>query len=143
MKAKELIDFMLGGSKITADGDCSHEIKRCLLLGRKTMTNLDSILKSRDITLPIKAHIVKAMVCPVVMYGCESWIIKKAECRRTDAFELWCWRRLLRVPWTARRSNQSILKEISPGCSLEGLMLKLKLQYLGHVCKELTPWKRP
>jgi len=140
---KTVTDFIFLGSKITADGDYSHEIKRHLLLGRKTMTNLDSILKSRDITLPIKAHIVKAMVCPVVMYGRESWIIKKAECRRTDAFELWCWRRLLRVPWTARRSNQSILKEISPGCSLEGLMLKLKLQYLGHVCKELTPWKRP
>ena len=116
--------------KITADSDCSHEIKRRLLLGRKVMTNLDSILKSRDITLPTKGHLVKAMVFPVVMYGCESWTVKKAEHRRTDAFELWCWRRLLRVPWTARRSNQSILKEISPGCSLEGLMLKLKLQYL-------------
>ena len=120
-------DFILGGSKITADGDCSHEIKRRLLLRRKAMTNLDSTLKSRDITLPIKVHLVKAIVFPVVMYGCESWIIKKAECRRIDAFELWCWRRLLRVPWTARRSNQSILKEISPGCLLEGLMLKLKL----------------
>ena len=119
-------DFILGGSKITADADCSHEIKRCLLLGRKVMTHLDSILKSTDITLPTKVHLVKAMVFPVVMYGCEIWTIKKAEHRRIDAFELWCWRRLLRVPWTARRSNQSILKEISPGCSLEGLMLKLK-----------------
>ena len=120
-------DFILGGSKITADGDCSHEIKRRLLLGRKVMTNLDSILKSRDITLPTKVSLVKAMVFPVVMYGCESWTVKKAEHQRIDAFELWCWRRLLRVPWTARRSNQSILKEISPGCSLEGLMLKLRL----------------
>ena len=120
-------DFIFGGSKITADGDCSHEIKRCLFLGREVMTNLDSILKSRDITLATKVRLVKAMVFPVVMYGCESWTIKKAEHRRIDAFELWCWRRLLRVPWTARRSNQSILKEISPGCSLEGLMLKLKL----------------
>ena len=119
--------------KITADGDCSHEIERCLLLGRKVMTNLDRILKSRDITLSTKVRLVKAMVFPLVMYGCESWSIKKAECRRIDAFELWCWRRLLRVPWTARRSNQSILKEISPGCSLEGLMLKLKLQYFGHL----------
>ena len=126
-------DFILGGSKITADGDCSHEIKRCLLLGRKVMTNLDSILKSRDITLPTKVHLVKAMVSPVVMYGCESWTLKKAECQRIDVFELWCWRRLLRVPWTARRSNQSILKEISPGSSLEGLMLKMKLQYYGHL----------
>ena len=126
-------DFILGGSKITADGDCSHEIKRCLLLGTKVMTNLDSILKSRDITLPTKVCPVKAMVFPVIMYGCESWTIKKAEHRRTDAFELWCWRRLLRVPWTARRSNQSILKEVSSGCSLEGLMLKLKLQYFGHL----------
>ena len=126
-------DFIFGGSKITADGDCSHEIKRRLLLGRKVMTNLDSMLKSRDITLPTKVHLVKAMVFPVVMYGCESWIIKKAECRRIDAFELWCWRRLLRVLWTARRSNQSILKETSPGCSLEGLMLRLKLQYFGHL----------
>ena len=125
-------DFILGGSKITADGDCSHEIKRRLLLGRKVMTNLESTLKSRDITLPAKVHLVKAMVFPVVMYVCESWTIKKAEHQRTDAFELWCWRRLLRVPWTARRSNQSILKKISPGCSLEGLMLKLKLQYFGH-----------
>ena len=121
-------DFILGGSKITADGDCSHEIKRHLLLGRKIMTNLDSILKSKDITLPTKVHLVKAMVFPMVMYGYESWMVKKAEHQRIDAFELWCWRRLLRVPWTARRSNQSILKEISPGCSLEGLMLKLKLQ---------------
>ena len=126
-------EFILGGSKITADGDCSHEIKRCLLLGRKVMTNLDSILKSRDIILPTKVHLVKAMVFPAVMYGCESWAIKKAECQRTDAFELWCWRRLLRVPWTARRSNQSILKEISPEYSLERLMLKLKLQYFSHL----------
>ena len=124
-------DFIFGGSKITAEGDCSHEIKRCLLFGRKVMTNLDSILKSRDITWPTKVRLVKSVVFPLVMYGCESWTIKKAECRRIDAFELWCWRRLLRVPWTARRSNQSILKEISPGCSLEGLMLKLKLQYFG------------
>ena len=126
-------DFILGGSKITADSDCSHEIKRCLLFGRKVMTKLDSILKSRDVTLPAKVHLVKNMVFPVVMYGCESCTIKKAECRRIDVFELWCWRRLLRVHWTARRSNQSILKEISPGCSLEGLMLKLILQYFGHV----------
>jgi len=125
-------DVILWGSKITADGDCSHEIKRRLLLGRKVMTNLDSMLKSRDITLPTKVRLVKAMVFLVVMYGCESWTIKKAECRRIDAFELWCWRRLLRVPWTARRSNQSILKEISPGCSFEGLMLRPKLQYFGH-----------
>ena len=120
-------DFILGGSKIAADGDCSHEIKRRLLLGRKIMTNLDSILKLRDITLPAKVHLVKAMVFPLVMYGCESWTVKKAEHRRIDAFEMWCWRRLLRVPWTARRCSQSILKEISPGCSLEGMMLKLKL----------------
>ena len=126
-------EFIFFGSKITADGDCSHKIKRCLLLGRKAMTNLDSILKSRDITLPTKVHLVKAMVFPVVMYGCETWTVKKAECRKTDAFELWCWRRLLRVPWTARRSNQSILKEIGPEYSLEGLMLKLKLQYFGHL----------
>ena len=126
-------DLIFLGSKITADGDCSNEIKRRLLLGRKVMTNLDSILKSRDITLPTKVCLVKAMVFPVVMYGCESWTIKKAEHRRIDAFELWCWRRLLRVPWTARRSNQSILKEISPVCSLEGPMLKLKLQYFGHL----------
>ena len=125
--------YILGGSKITADGDCSHEIKRRLLLGRKVMTNLDSIFKSRDITLSTKVRLVKAMVFPVVMCGCESWTVKKAECQRTDAFELWCWRRFLRVPWTARRSNQSILKEISPGCSLEGLMLRLKLQYFGHL----------
>ena len=124
-------DFILGGSKITTDSDCSHEIKRCLLLGRKVMTNLDSILKSRDITLPTNIHLVKAMAFPIVMHGCESWTVKKAECRRIDAFELWCWRRLLRVPWTARRSNQSILKEINPEYSLEGLMLKLKLQYFG------------
>ena len=126
-------DLIFLGSKITADGDYSHEIKRCLLLGRKVVTNLDSIIKSRDITLLTKVHLVKAMVFPVVKYGYESWTIKKAECQRTDAFELWCWRRLLRVPWTARRSNQSILKETSPGCSLEGLMLKLKLQYFGHL----------
>ena len=125
--------YLGGGSKITVDGDCRHEIKRHLLLGRKVMTNLDSILKSRDITLSTKVCLVKAMVFPVVMYECESWLIKKAECRKMDAFELWCWRRLFRVPWTARRSNQSILKEISPGCSLEGLMLKLKLQYFGHL----------
>ena len=126
-------DFIFGGSKITADGDCSNEIKRRILLGRIVMTNLDSILKSRDITLPTKVRLVKAKVFPVVMCGCESWTIKKAEHRRIDAFELWCWRRLLRVPWTARRFNQSILKEISPGCSLEGMMLKLKLQYFGHL----------
>ena len=129
---KQCQTLFLGGSKITADGDCSHEIKRRLLLGRKVMTNLDSILKSRDITLPTKIPLVQAMVFPVVMYGYESWTVKKAECRRIDAFELWCWRRLLRVPWTTRRSNQSILKEISPGVSLEGMMLKLKLQYFGH-----------
>ena len=128
---------ILGGSKITPDGDCSHEIKRPLLLGRKVMTNLDSIFKSRDSTLPTKVHLVKAMVFPVVMYGCESWTIKKAEHRRIGAFELWCWRRLLRVPWTARRSNHSILKEISPGCSLEGMMLKLKLQYFGHLMRRV------
>ena len=126
-------DFIFLGSKITADGDCNHEIKRCLLLGRKAMANLESTLKSRDMTLPTKVCLVKAMVFPVVKYECESWTIKKAECRRTDAFELWCWRRLLRVPWTARRSNQSILKEISPEYSLEGLILKLKLQYFGHL----------
>ena len=126
-------DFILGGSEITAGGNCSHETKRRLLLGRIAMTNLECILKSRDIILPTKVHIVKAVVFPVVMYGCESWTIKKAECQRIDAFELWCWRRLLRVPWTTRRSNQSILKEISPGCSLERLMLKLKLQYFGHL----------
>ena len=126
-------DFNFGGSKITVDGDCSHEIKRRFLLGRKVMTNLDSILKSRDITWPTKVYLVKAMVFTVIMYGCESWTIEKAERQRIDAFELWCWRRLLRVSWTARRSNQSILKEVSPGCSLEGLMLKLKLQYFGHL----------
>ena len=130
-------DFILAGSKITADGNCSHEIKRRLLLGRKVMTNLDGILKSRDITLSTKVCLVKAMVFPVVMYGCESWTVKKAECRRSDAFELWCWRRLLRVPWTARRSNQSILKEVSPGISLEGMMLKLKLQYFGHLMQRV------
>ena len=136
---KQCQTLFWGGSKTTADGDCRHEIKGHLFLGRKTMTNLDSILKSRDVTLPTKVRLVKAMVFPVVMYGCESWTIKRAEHRRTDAFELWCQRRLLRVPWMARRSNQSILKEISPGCSLEGLMLKLKLQYFGHRCEELTP----
>ena len=128
-------DYIFLSSKITADDDCSHEIKRRLLLGRKVMTNLDSTLKGRDITLPTKIRLVKAMVFPVVMYGCESWTIKKDECQRIDAFELWCWRRLLRVPWNARRSNQSILKEISPECSLEGLMLKLKLQYFGHLVR--------
>ena len=132
----------MGGSKITADGDCSHEIKRGLLLGRKVMTNLDIILKRRDIALPTKVRLVKAMVFPVVMYGCKSWAIKKAECRRIYAFELWCWRRLLRVPWTARRSNQSILKEISPGCSLEGLMLKLKLQYFGHLMQRADSFEK-
>ena len=135
-------DFILGGSKITADGDCSHEIKRRLLLERKVMTNLDSILKSRDITLSTKVCLVKAMVFPVVMYGCESWTIKKAEHQRIDAFELWCWRRLLRVPWIARRSNQTILKEISPGCSLEGLMLKLRLQYLGHLMRRADSFEK-
>ena len=130
---KQWLTLFWGAPSITADGDCSYEIKRRLLLGRKVMTNLDSILKSRDITLSTKVDLVKAMVFPVVMYGCESWTLKKAEHRRIDAFELWCWRRLLRVPWTARRSNQSILKEISPGCSLEGLMLKLKLQYFGYL----------
>ena len=135
-------DFIFLASKITADCDCSHEIKKRLLLGRKVMTNLDSILKSKDMTLSTEVHLVKAMVFPVVVYGCESWTIKNAEHRRIDAFELWCWRRLLRVPWTARRSNQSILKEISPSCSLEGLMLKLKLQYFATSCEELTHWKR-
>ena len=135
-------DFTFGGSKITADGDCSHEIKRCLLLGRKLMTNLDSIFKSRDITWQTKVHLVKAMVFPVVMYGCESWTVKKAEHQRTDGFELWCWRRLLRVPWTARRSSQSILKEISPGISLEGMMLKLKLQYFGHLMRRVDSLER-
>ena len=135
-------DFIFLGSKITADGDCTREIKRRLLLGRKIMTNLDSIFKSRDITLPRKVHLVKAMVFPVVMYGCESWTITKAEHQRIDAFELWCWRRLLRVPWTARRSNQSILKEISPGCSLETLMLKLKLQYFGHLMQRVESFEK-
>ena len=138
----KVTDFILGGSKITADGDCSHEIKRHLLLARKVMTNQDSILKSRDITLPTKACLVKVMVFPVVMYGCKSWTIRKAEHQRIDAFELWCWRRLLRVPWTARRSNQSILQEISPGCSLEGLMLKLKLQYFGHLMQRADSFKK-
>ena len=139
---KQCQTSFLGGSKITADGDCSHEIKRHLLLGRKVITNLDSIFKSRDITLPTKVHLVKAMVFPVVMYGCESWTVKKAEHWKIDAFELWCWRWLLRVPWIARRSNQSILKEISPGISLEGVMLKLKLQYFATSWEELTLWKR-
>ena len=135
-------DFILGGSKITADGDCTHEIKRRSLLGRKVMTYLNSIFKSRDITLPTKVCLVKAMVFPAVMYGCESWTIQKAECRRIDAFELWCWWRLLRVPWTARRSNQSILKEISPGCSLKGLMLKLKLQYFSHLMERADSFEK-
>ena len=135
-------DFILGGSKITADGDCSHEIKRCLLLGRKAMTNLGSALKSRDITLPTKVHTVKAMVFLLVMYGNESWTVKKAELQRIDAFELWCWRRFLRLPWTARRSNQSILKEISPEYSLEGLMLKLKLQYFGHLMRRSDSFEK-
>ena len=138
-----MADFIFLGSKITADGEYSHEIKRRLHLGRKAMTNLDSILKSRDITLPTKVCLVKAMVFPVVMYGCESWTIKKVEHQRIDAFELWCWRRLLRVPWTTRRSNQSILKEISPGCSLEGLMLKLKLQYFGHLMRRADSFEKP
>ena len=132
-----MADFIFLGSKIISVGDCSHKIKRRLLLGRKVVTNLDSILKSRDITLPTKVRLVKAVVFPVVMYGCESWTIKKAKCRRIDSFELWCWRRLLRVPWTARRSNQSILKETRPGCSLEGLMLRLKLQYFGHLMRRV------
>ena len=135
-------DFILGGSKITADGDCSHEIKRRLLLGRKVMTNLDSIFKSRDITLPTKVCLVKAMVFPVVMYGCDSWTMKEAERRKIDAFELWCWKRLLRVPWTARRSNQSILKEISPEYLLEGLMLKLKLQYFGNLMQRVDSMEK-
>ena len=135
MASGPITSWEIDGETVETDGDCSHEIKRCLLLGRKAMTNLDRIIKSRDIVLPIKVHLVKAMVFLVVMYGCESWTIKKAELRRMDAFELWCWRRLLRVPWTARRSNQSILKEISPECSLEGLMLKLKLQYFGHLMR--------
>ena len=138
---KQCQALFLGGSKITADGDCSHEIKRCLLLGRKVMSNLDSILKSRNITLPTKAHLVKAMVFTIVMYGCDSWTIKKAESQRIDAFELWCWRRLLRVPWTTRRSNQSI-KEISPECSLEGLMLKLKLQYFGQLTRRVDSFEK-
>ena len=132
------VQLYFGGSKITADGDCSHEIKRHLVLGRKVMTNLNSLMKSRDITLPTKVRLVKAMVFPVVMYGCKRWTVKKAECQIIDAFELWGWRRLLRVPWTARRSNQSILKEISPGCSLEGMMLKLKLQYFGHFMQRVV-----
>ena len=135
-------DFSFLGSKITADGDCSHEIRRRLLLGRKAMTNLDSIFKSRDITLPTKVRLVKAMVLPVVMYGCESWTVRKAECQRIDASELWCWRRLLKVPWTARRSNQSILKEISPEYSLEGLMLKLELQYFGHLMQRTDSFEK-
>ena len=135
-------DFIFLDSKITADGDCSHKIKRRLLLGRKVMTNLDSIFKNRDVTLPTKVHLVKAMVFPVVMYGCESWTVKKAGHRRIDAFELWCWIRHLRVPWTARRSNQSILMEISPGCSLEGLMLKLKLQYFDHLMQRADSFEK-
>ena len=135
-------DFIFGGSQITADGDCSHEVKRQLLLRRKVMTNLDSILKSIDIALPTKVHLIKALIFPVVRYGCESWIIKKAEHRRIDAFELWYWKRLLRVPWTARRSNQSILKEISPEFSLEGLMLKLKLQYFGHLMRRADSFEK-
>ena len=134
---KQCQTLFFGGSKITADGDCSHEIRRRLLLGREVMTNLTSILKSRNITFPTKVHLVKAMVFPVVRYGCESWTVKKAEHQRIDAFELWCWRRLLRVPWTASRSNQSILKETNPGCPLEGLMLKLKLQYFGHLMRRV------
>ena len=140
--AETVRDFILGGSKITVDGDCSHEIKRRLLLGRTAMTNLHSTLKHRDITLPTKVCLVKAMVFPVVMYGCESWTIKKAKCRRIDVFELWCWRRLLRVPWTARRSNQSIQKEISPEYSLEGLMLKLKLQYFGYLLQRTDSFEK-
>ena len=135
--------LIFGGSKITANGDCSHEIKRCLFFGKKVMTNLDSILKSRDITLPTKVHLVNALVFPVVLYGCESWTMKKAEYQRIDAFELWYWRRLLRVPWTLRRSNQSILKEISPEYSLKGLMLKLKLQYFGHLMRKVDSFKSP
>ena len=136
-------DFIFLGSNLTLDGDCSHEIKRCLLLGRKVMTNLDSILRNRDIILPAKVHLVKAMVFPVVMYGCEGWTVKKAEHQRTDAFELWCWRRLLRFPWTARRSNQSILKEICPEYSLERLMLKLKLQYFGYLMRRTDSFEKP
>ena len=138
----QTVAFIFWGSKITGDGDCSHEIKRHLLLGRKIMTNLDSILKNRDITLPTKVHLVEAMVFPVVMYGCESWTIKKVEHRRIDAFELWCWRRFFRVPWTSRISNRSILKDISPGCSLEGLMLKLKLQYFGHLMRRADSFEK-
>ena len=141
-KKETVADFIFLGSKITEDGDCSHKIKKHLLLGRRAMTNLDSVLKSRDITLLTKVHLVKAMVFPVVMYGCDSWTMKKAELRRIDAFELWCWRRLLRVPWTARRSNQSILKEINPEYSLEGLMLKLKLQYFGHLMKRADSFEK-
>ena len=141
-KLETVSDFIFGGSKITADGDCSHKIKRHLLLGRKVMTNLDSIFKGRDITLQTKVRLVKAMVFPVVMYGCESWTVRKAECRRIDAFELWCWRRLLRVPWTARRSNQSILKKINPAISLEGMMLKLKLQYSGRLMRRADSLER-
>ena len=141
-KLETVSDFIFGGSKITAYGDCSHEIKRCLLLGRKVMTNLDSIFKRRDITLPTKVRLVKAMVFPVVMYGCESRTVKKVGHQRIDAFELWCWRRLLRVPWTVRRSNQSILKEIRPGCSLEGMMLKLKLQYFGHLMRRADSFEK-
>ena len=141
-KLETVTDFIFLGSKITADGDCSHEIKRHLLLGRKVMINLDSILKTRDITLPTKVHLVKAMVFPVVMYGCESWTIKKAKCQRSDAFELWCWRKLLRVPWTARRSNQSILKEISPEYSLDRLILKLNLQYFGHLMRRTDSFEK-
>ena len=142
MEMETVMDFILLGSKITADGDCSHEIKRRLLLGRKVMTNLESILKSRDITLPTVVYLVKAMVFPVVMYGCESWTVKKVEHQRIDAFGLWCWRRLLRVPWTARRSNQTILKEIGPERSLEGLMLKLKLQYFGHLMRRADSFEK-
>ena len=141
-RMETMTDFIFLGSKITPDGDCSHETKRCFLLGRQAMTNLDSILKSRDITLPTKVHLVKAMLFPVVMYGCKSWTIKKAECQRIDAFELWCWKRLLRVPWTARRSSQSILKEICPEYSLEGLMLKLKLQYFGHLMQRADSFEK-
>ena len=140
--SEKVSDFIFGCSEITADGDCSHEIKRHLLLGRKVMTNLDGILKSRHITLPTKVRLVKAMVFPVVMYGCESWTVKKPERQKVDAFELWCWRRLLTIPWTARRSNQSILKEISPGCSLVGLMLKLKLQYFGHLMQRADSFEK-
>ena len=142
INGKTVSDFIFLGSKITADGDCSHEIKRRLLLGRKVMTNLDSIFKSKDIILPTKVRLVKAMVFPVVMYGYESWTVKKAECQRIVAYELWCWRKLLRAPWTVRRSNQSILKEISPGCSLEGMMPKLKLQYFGHLMRRADSFEK-